>query len=386
MGDKILIVDDDLESLKLIGLMLRRRGFEVISASAGRQALEHTRGERPDLVILDIMMPDMDGYEVCQRLRSDPETSDVPVIMFTAKTLVGDKVAGFHAGADDYLTKPIHPSELVTRVESLLERAQQNRAQAASSQRGRIIGVMGAKGGVGATTVAVNLALVGLESMRGGQGKEDRTGVSLVDLHEGLSTVALQLGQSPGAGWTNLLDRPAEALDKTTVTGQTVVHSSGLRYLSASIQPVDRQPVLPREHVHAVIDRLADDHSAVVVDLGSQLNRATRDAIANCDLLLLVIEPERICFAMAQELLDRLKALDAERPPIRAVLVERATTAFQYSRDEVKQLLGQEPVAVLNPAPEVMREAADKGRPAVLLYPESKVAGQFRALARELRF
>jgi Flp pilus assembly CpaE family ATPase len=182
------------------------------------------------------------------------------------------------------------------------------------------------------------------------------------------------------------LDRPAEALDKTTVTGQTVVHSSGLRYLSASIQPVDRQPVLPREHVHAVIDRLADDHSAVVVDLGSQLNRATRDAIANCDLLLLVIEPERICFAMAQELLDRLKALDAERPPIRAVLVERATTAFQYSRDEVKQLLGQEPVAVFSPALEVMREAADKGRPAVLLYPESKVAGQFRALAQELRF
>ena len=120
MNKKIMIVDDDLESLKLVGLMLQRRGYEIVAAHSGDQALSKAKIEPPDLVILDIMMPGLDGYQVCQQLRADPTTARMPVIMFTAKTLVGDKVAGFQAGADDYLTKPIHPNELVSHVEALL--------------------------------------------------------------------------------------------------------------------------------------------------------------------------------------------------------------------------------------------------------------------------
>ena len=95
MSEKILIVDDDLESLKLISLMLQRRGYEVTAAQSGEQALSKIENENPNLIILDVMMPDMDGYEVCRYLRANPQTSHLPVIMFTAKTLVGDKVAGF---------------------------------------------------------------------------------------------------------------------------------------------------------------------------------------------------------------------------------------------------------------------------------------------------
>ena len=86
MNKKILVVDDDLESLKLIGLMLQRRGYEILAARDGPQALLMAETHAPDLVILDVLMPDMDGYEVCQRLRSNPRTSSLPVVMFTAKT------------------------------------------------------------------------------------------------------------------------------------------------------------------------------------------------------------------------------------------------------------------------------------------------------------
>ncbi|HRF97299.1 MAG TPA: response regulator, partial [Aggregatilineales bacterium] len=106
MPEKILIVDDDVDSLKLIGLMLQRNGYEVIAAHAGNQAITKAVNELPDLIILDVMMPDMNGYDVCRRLRGNPLTQDIPIIMFTAKTLIDDKVAGFEAGADDYLTKP----------------------------------------------------------------------------------------------------------------------------------------------------------------------------------------------------------------------------------------------------------------------------------------
>src|SRR5512135_732527 len=98
MAEKILIVDDDIDSLKLIGLMLQRQGYEISAASSGAQAFNKAFAEHPDLIILDVMMPDMDGYEICRRLRANPATQAIPIIMFTAKTLIDDKVAGFEAG------------------------------------------------------------------------------------------------------------------------------------------------------------------------------------------------------------------------------------------------------------------------------------------------
>ena len=88
MSEKILVVDDDVESLKLISLMLKRQGYDVAIANSGSQALAKASTEIPNLIILDVMMMDMDGYEVCRRLRGNPETRPIPIIMFTAKTLI----------------------------------------------------------------------------------------------------------------------------------------------------------------------------------------------------------------------------------------------------------------------------------------------------------
>lgn len=122
MPARILIVDDDLQTLKLIGLMLERRGHEIVAARDGGQALLKARTEAPDLIILDMMMPDMSGQEVCRQLRRDPATRDLPILMFTAKSEVSAKVQGFEAGADDYMTKPIHPNDLAARVDAALQR------------------------------------------------------------------------------------------------------------------------------------------------------------------------------------------------------------------------------------------------------------------------
>ena len=106
MAEKILVVDDDIDTLRLVGLMLQRQGYQIVAASNGQQALQMAHAEKPDLILLDVMMPDMDGYEVTRRLRADTQTNTIPIIMFTAKTQVDDKVTGFEAGADDYLAKP----------------------------------------------------------------------------------------------------------------------------------------------------------------------------------------------------------------------------------------------------------------------------------------
>ena len=123
MAEKILIIDDDLDTLRLVGLMLQKQGFTTITASNGAEGVDLAQYQLPDLILLDVMMPGLDGYEVARRLRAKDETREIPILMFTAKSQLEDKVAGFEAGVDDYITKPTHPTELQAHVKALLSRS-----------------------------------------------------------------------------------------------------------------------------------------------------------------------------------------------------------------------------------------------------------------------
>ncbi len=118
-GKKVLVVDDDVKTVELVKLYLERDSYEVLAAYNGNEALCLARGSAPDLIILDLMLPDIDGLEVCRILRRE---SDVPIIMLTAKTTDQDKLTGLDLGADDYVTKPFSPKELVARVRAVLRR------------------------------------------------------------------------------------------------------------------------------------------------------------------------------------------------------------------------------------------------------------------------
>ena len=128
MGERVLVVDDDPDIARFIEVNLRTHGFEVHLASDGVEALEQVQEIEPDLVLVDVMMPRMDGFQVVDRLRSDPRTANVSIIMLTAKALTADKVLGITTGADDYIIKPFDPVELVARVKGTLRRAREMRA------------------------------------------------------------------------------------------------------------------------------------------------------------------------------------------------------------------------------------------------------------------
>src|SRR5512136_2728938 len=157
MVEKILIIDDDLDTLKLVGLMLQKQGYQIVAANNGPQGLTQAETENPDLILLDVMMPEMDGYEVTKRLRANPLTTNTPILMFTAKTQLDDKVTGFEAGADDYLTKPTHPSELHAHVKALLARTSKGKLSTTplpTDVPSMTIGVLAPRGGQGVSTVA----------------------------------------------------------------------------------------------------------------------------------------------------------------------------------------------------------------------------------------
>ncbi len=120
---RILCIEDEAEMIDLIRLILSRRGYEVLGANGGKEGIELIRKEKPDLVLLDLMMPDMDGWEVYQQMKADEATRDIAVIVVTAKAQSIDKVLGLHiAKVDDYIAKPFSPQELLTSVEEVLER------------------------------------------------------------------------------------------------------------------------------------------------------------------------------------------------------------------------------------------------------------------------
>ena len=121
---KILVVDDEPDALELIEFNLKAAGFEVITADDGKEALKKALAVLPNLILLDLMLPEIDGLEVCKMLRHDATTAAIPIIMLTAKAAEIDRVLGLELGADDYVTKPFSPRELVLRVKSLLRRLQ----------------------------------------------------------------------------------------------------------------------------------------------------------------------------------------------------------------------------------------------------------------------
>src|SRR5437870_5612707 len=121
---KILVVDDEPEAVELVEFNLKQAGFSVLTAADGAEALTKARNTPPDLVVLDLMLPEINGLEVCKMLRRDPVTSNLPVIMLTAKAAEIDRVLGLEFGADDYITKPFSPRELVLRIQKLLQRGQ----------------------------------------------------------------------------------------------------------------------------------------------------------------------------------------------------------------------------------------------------------------------
>ncbi len=372
MAERILIVDDDLDSLKLIGLMLQRQGYDISVAHSGQQALSKAQTDNPSLIILDIMMPDMDGYEVCRRLRQNPATQPIPIIMFTAKTMVDDKVAGFEAGADDYLTKPTHPAELASRVKAVLARSAAQRHTAAD--RAHTIGFIGAKGGVGTTTLALNVAASFAQ----------RDNTILADFRPGQSTLGLSLGATRSTGMANLLSRPASEVNARTVENELIKHSSGLRLLLSSARPKEMQMSVNPETAAAIVAQLGMLARFVFLDLGAGLSPIAVRLLQEMDQLILAVEPNRVALALARALLQEVEQYAFSQSRAHVVLISRTQSSLQIPWQEAEQMLSHEIAAVISPMPELAFQATEANAPLILLQPNSLVANQYTKLAESL--
>lgn len=369
MAEKILIIDDDIDTLKLVGLMLERQGYDIAVASNGTLGLSKASTEVPELILLDVMMPDMDGYEVTRRLRGDPSLAHIPIIMFTAKTMVDDKVAGFEAGVDDYLTKPTHPAELTAHVKAVLARSAQSRV--APTDKAKTVGFLGARGGVGTTTLALNVGVLL---------KEKGQDVIVAELNPGRGSISLMLNIPNPAGLGNLLSRSLKDIHLRSVEGELQSNKSGLRLLLASYRPKESDLEQAVPQMEALVNNLASMCTALVLDLGSGLRTYVKSLAKLCDRLVVVLEPIYPSNMVARSTVEELEAGGIPRHKMSLALVTRERTSLQIPWRQLEADIGVELAGILSSAPEQAHQAAQGGSPLVLMHPQSLASDQVHKL------
>jgi pilus assembly protein CpaE len=311
MPAKILIVDDDPNVMRLLTYTIRQEGYEVITAGDGAEAFRLWSSEHPDLVLLDVMLPKLDGYQVATKIRAEEgATGHVPIVMLTAEKEVEQKVRGLRAGADDYLIKPFHPQELLARIKSLLVRFAPREAPPARPPLGRILAFYGAKGGVGTTTIAINAAIA--------LHRELGRRVALVDgnLQFGDHRVFLDLG----------LDRKsivdvvsAPTIDVDLIKHVLVKHDSGIDLLLAPPSP-ETAELVTQDDLPQILEQLRGLYDYVLIDIDKRLDEVNLRVLDAADTIFVVMTADLSCLKNVRLVLETISHLGYEQEKVHLVL------------------------------------------------------------------
>lgn len=378
MAEKILIVDDDVETLRLVGLMLQRQGYEIASASNGAQALSMAQREMPDLIVLDVMMPDMDGYQVTSTLRQLPATSLTPILMFTAKSQVDDKVAGYDAGVDDYLTKPVHPAELVAHIKALLGRSRARNSVVAAQapvQKSHMVGIVACRGGLGVSSCVLNLATSYAQTYK--------TPVYAVELRPGQGTWALELGFNNQDGLSGLLQKQANEITTPLVDSSFFATNFGAKILLAPSEGANLDFANMAAKLSAIVKALSNLQGIVLLDIGTNFIPGFENICQNLQEMVILTEPQLVTVRRTKNFIQNMnKANLLAGKSLDLVIYNRIRADVQMSSMQVTEELDGMPVSLLiPPAPEMANQASQRHLPLINLQPESLVSQQFARLA-----
>jgi pilus assembly protein CpaE len=367
LKEKILLVDDDPAILRMLGMLLRHEGYQVQTANDGHEALEKAVAFRPDLIVLDIMMPDINGFDICQRLRGNPQTKHASILMLSARTSEVDKATAFQMGADDYLEKPVGAKALLSRVEGLLLRARYKPQQA-----GSIVAVLGAKGGVGVTSLALNL---------GAALAEQHKNVVVTEMKAAGGTLHHFLHLKATRHIGSLLSLEPQQINVAEIERRLERHALGFQLLLAP--PGNYTLALTADHVEAIVSNLTLKNDYVLVDLPTPPLPNIGPVLEQADQIILVTEPEPISLASTANTLRMLDEWDVINQ-VHVVAVTRSPAAALIRKRDMEEQLGVPVIFTIPPATEMFQDAARVGKPILELKPQSLPAETYRNLANWL--
>jgi pilus assembly protein CpaE len=312
---RIYVIDDDEQLLRMVGLMLQRGGHTTTLITSPAEGFEQILADKPDLLVLDVMMPNMSGHDLTRKIRNTKELESLPILILTARSQEIDRATALDSGANGYLSKPVTSQELIEKVDGLLN--QKNLLQ--TQEQGAVIALYSFRGGVGQTTLAVNLAA----AIR----RQSQQEVCLVDLSLAGGQASFHLRLQPRTSWLDL--SPSSAQNWEDVQQSLIIHGSGLRVLSAPSLP-QAPEMLSREMVTALLGMLRQNMAFVVVDLPAVISPAFVAALEAADMAMHVLTPDVIAVQTA---------LNANRA------IARANVSVKIKAHLLNQTTGEAPIS-----------------------------------------
>ncbi len=395
---KILVIDDHLETLSIIQRVLQQHGYNVLATVNPVEGIAIAKKELPDMVMVDGMMPEMSGWEVCSALRAEPDLSELRIVMFSAVSEAEQKLAGFNAGADDYLTKPTEPTEMIERVKILLEnvtpRSTINTEQPTNvptqtltfeelgipipplstsiqlPKETTLIAVMGVRGGSGSTTTAINVAAALAHAGHS---------TTLIDLDVQQGHVALYLKQDTSQQFTQFVQGDFYAMQ------DNVIHfTDSLNLLVAQTPAWENGSVdMTQETVSKILEAMAANSSYLVVDCGNQLLPFVKPIVERADDIIVCLRPERLSLTVAKERIQAMQDVMMSQAKIRPIVMD-FSGHMNVPKDGIEKFLGMKLTAIVPITAKEMNLAVSKSKPLVQLDPQAKPSILMRQLAQQI--
>jgi len=365
---RILCIDDEPINHQLVGRALEALDYQVDYAGNGKDGLEMAHTTKPDLIITDVMMPDITGYEVTRLLRRETQFATTPILVLTAQTGLQDKLKSFEVGADDHLTKPFEVEELVARVSALLRRAEASQRLAPEPiknlQSGQLIAIHSLRGGTGCSSLAVNLG-IGLESLW-------KQPTILLDLTMTAGQVALMLNMTLRRTWADIAHFQPDELDLDVMQSVISIHESGLSFVAAPTFPTQAE-ALTSKTLAAALGLIKDQYEYVIADLPHDFSEPALQALDAADIILMVATPDMASIRAVKAALDTYLQLGYSQEKIKLLL----NATFPHSglpKDKIESALGLKSVAVMPYVQDAFVEAINLGRPVLLEKPHEKIS------------
>jgi pilus assembly protein CpaE len=316
MATKVLVVDDDLNIQRVLVFALKQEGYEVMVAADGAAGVEMALEAKPDLILMDVAMPKLDGYAATQQIRAAEQGGRVPIIMLTAEAEVEQRVKGLRAGADDDIVKPFHPLELMARIKALLARSGPIAARTTTEAPtlGQLCCFYPAKGGVGTTTIAINTAIALARELR------RRTSLIDANLQFGDLRVFLDLGLDT-ASIVNAINEPDLDLFRKLM----VRHRSGVDLLLAPPSPEAADVVVERQRqspavLNLVVSLARRLYDFTLVDMSQAIDDFNLQLFDEADVIYVVMTADLSCLKNVRLVLETMDSLGYQKSKVQLVL------------------------------------------------------------------
>ncbi len=374
---RILMIDDEPFYYKMVQPGFKKAGYKLEYALSGGEGLTKLTTFNPDVIILDVRLPDMSGFDIIQRLRAHPVYASVPVIFISGQNQLNDKLQAFELGADDYLEKPFQTEELIARLSILARRGKAIQMVQQSEtfiKPATTVALHSLRGGVGCSSLAVNLGLAFYQIWK--------KPTLLIDAVLSAGQVAMMLDAAPSVTWEDFTEIPANSVDDDILQQMACAHASGIRYVASPRFPVALDYFKPG-FFEMVMQRYIEQYDYIVVDTAHDFSDMTIEILNAANIVLLMMAPEMASIRAALCALNIYQKLSLTEEKVK-LLVNNNSNLTGIKIPQIEKVLGKPVDLVVPYAPNEVSRALNVGEPFVLKNTESPITVYLEEIAYQL--